>query len=84
MFIFEKNPKNLQKPVEYTRFDGMYLMSLQMLFCTYVPDVPADVDLYVPDITADVDPYVPDVPAEVYMYSYAPDVPEDVDLIVPT
>ena len=22
MFIFEKNPKNLQKPVEYTRFDG--------------------------------------------------------------
>jgi len=23
MFIFEKNPKNLQKPVEYTRFDGM-------------------------------------------------------------
>jgi hypothetical protein len=23
MFIFEKNPKNLQKPVEYTRFDGI-------------------------------------------------------------
>ena len=26
-----------------------------MLICTYVPDVPADVDLYVPDVHADVD-----------------------------
>ena len=24
MFIFEKNQKNLQKPVEYTLFDGTY------------------------------------------------------------
>ena len=25
MFIFEKNPKNLQKPVEYTLPDGTYM-----------------------------------------------------------
>jgi len=31
MFIFEKNPKNLQKPVEITRFDGTALSALKVL-----------------------------------------------------
>jgi len=33
MFIFEKNPKNLQKPVEYTRFDGIIVGKKNMEHC---------------------------------------------------
>jgi len=32
MFIYEKNPKNLQKPVEYTRYDGIVYTMLANAF----------------------------------------------------
>jgi hypothetical protein len=47
MFIFEKNPKNLQKPVEYTRFDGITVRGRTFRGLLLSADVPAT-DYYCP------------------------------------
>ena len=54
MFIFEKNPKNLQKPIEYSPTDGRYPVPVPVVlvyeaFHTKVLEIPgiSEMDLQI-------------------------------------